>query len=79
MWMTPEVMERVPEFLRSPTATLEGLRKSALNGHQLVLDGFATLDAAINLLLVVSLGAAVVLLYVAARLRTTAQRRGDAL
>ena len=79
MWMTADILDRVPEAIRSSAATLESLRQTALNGHQLLISGFATLDSAINLILILSLGAALILLYVGAKLRTAAKQTPDAL
>ena len=77
MWMTPEVLERVPAFLRDPATSIERLRQTALDGHQLIISGFKALDAAVVLILIISLGAAAMLGYVALRLRSAIQKGGD--
>jgi hypothetical protein len=73
MWMTPEVLVRIPRFLRDPATPLERLRDTALAGHELVLSGFVALDSAALLLIVVALTAAIALLYVGLKLRSAAK------
>jgi len=76
-WMTPEVLVRAPAFLRDPATPLERLRQTALDGHELIVSGFKALDVAVVLMLIISVGAAFILGYVALRLRTALQRGSE--
>jgi len=78
-WMTPEVLVQTPAYLKDPTTPPENVRDIALKGHQVILDSFAVLDAAIVFMLILSIGAAAVLLYVAARARSVAKNGRVAL
>jgi hypothetical protein len=70
-WMTPEVLVRTPAFLADPATSAAQLRETALKGHQVIVDGFAALDAAIVFMLILSIGAAAMLIYAGTRIRNS--------
>ena len=78
-WMTPEVLVHTPALLTNPSSPPEKVREIALKGHQVILANFAALDAAIIFMLIVSLGAAATLIYVAARARAATKNDDSAL
>jgi hypothetical protein len=80
MWMTPELLDGIPELLRDPATPIEPLRQTALDGHRLILSAYRTVDSAIAFMLIISAGAAIMLCYVAIRLRRYANGgEGNAL
>ena len=77
MWVTSDVLTRVPAFLKDPATPTEKLRQTALDGHQLILSGFQSLDAAIVLILIISMGAGALLLFVGAKIRAASNVPGE--
>jgi hypothetical protein len=73
MW-SPEVIGPAARLLNDPSAPIESVRNTALQGHRTLLASFEVIDAAILMLLIASAAAGIAFLYVFAVLR---RRRHD--
>jgi hypothetical protein len=74
IFAAPEVLAPVERLLQDPNASAESIRRAAIEGYITVSAGFAALDAAMWLLLFISLFSGASLLYVYWVLRRVARK-----
>ncbi len=60
MLLQPEKYRFIEQMLRDPTTTGEMLRQTALEGHNVILSSHAIIDSALELLICLGYGAALV-------------------
>jgi O-antigen/teichoic acid export membrane protein len=73
MWSQPERHQMIEKVLRDPNTPADIVRKTALEGHNVIAKSYLAVDSALQLLLIFGFGAAIVLAYLAYLIRKNAK------